>query len=338
MFRRLRRLKAARRAALAAAQDQPSFDADHLVATVVRCHHTLERARVRRDADMVDHVVTAGLREELRAVWKGAAPTLAADTVTAPDVRIVGIENTADPERARLVVEVRNAGGVSPFTGYARVGRELWTFRRDSGRWKLAAIASGAAGSHHFHEPLVGEAGDDPALAGAAAFELAADEAAADDRLADGLVAAADARRALAEMATLDERFAWHVVEHVVAATTAAWVEAVERGDPAPLRAHAAVHVAETLVTAPGGERIAMAGLVLRGLSPIRLRTNRAPAALTLAVTLRGRVAPGARSLAARRRPRTFTMRWRLVADRDRPGGWRLDAVSPGWLDEALGR
>ncbi len=37
------------------------------------------------------------------------------------------------------------------------------------------------------------------------------------------------------------------------------------------------------------------------------------------------------------RREREFALRWKLVADASRAGGWRLEAMSPHWLRDALG-
>jgi hypothetical protein len=135
-------------------------------------------------------------------------------------------------------------------------------------------------------------------------------------------VRVADARRALDEMALLDDRFAWHVITHVIASVVSAWRDACETGVEAPLLRVASPAAARALL----GDGIVVRGTSVVSVTPLKLR---APA-LFLEVRLRARFA------GSLRREREFGMRWRLVAEAERPGGWRLEAVLPRRLADAL--
>lgn len=341
LFKRRARLNAARVAASVAAQDERAFDADFVVGVALRCHQALERARASRDWRPLATVVAPGLLEQLRAGWSGRDPAMGPRTLQTPRVRVVSVENTRDPAAARCVVELGFEGGVSPLSGRLRPLRalEYWTFRRDDGRWKLAAIDAG----HHWDERLIADAADDPAMRSEAVFELAADDAVADAALASGLVAAdADVRSALADLALLDERFAWHVVVLAVERFAEAWTAASEHGVPDALLALASEPCARMLLHPPGAAGpVVVRGLQVVEVTPVTLRARAHPVSLTVAVTLRGRLAvrtPGGNRLVrgAGRRATTFTVRWKLMVDAQRPSGWRLDAVGPGWLDRAV--
>lgn len=235
---------------------------------MLRCFAALDA----RDLGRLERLLTAGLLPHVRATWAGRR-RLGAPVARVPEVRVVAVDAT------RFVAELRFSGGVSLWTGIAG-GKsvERWTFRRDEDRWKLAALHDSAL---------------DDGLAAAAAFELAAADGAPDEALVAGLTASRDVRVALRELAMLDERFAWHVIEHVVERTHAAWVESVELGRLDPLLVHASEPAARALLGRPSGP-------VFR-LDPLAVRGGR----LLLQVD---------------------SMRWKLVADSSRPGGWRLES------------
>ncbi|WP_147447517.1 hypothetical protein [Solirubrobacter pauli] len=345
MFRRRARLSAARVAASVAAQDERAFDADFVVGVALRCHQALERARASRDWRPLEAVIAPGLLEQLRAGWSVRNPAVGPRTLQTPRVRVVSVENTRDPTAARCVLELGFEGGVSPLSGQLRPLRalEYWTFRRDDGRWKLAAVDASRDAGHHWDERLIADAADDPAMRSEAVFELAADDAVDDPALASGLVSAgAGVRTALADLALVDERFAWHVVVLAVERCVGAWTAASEHGAPGPLLALASESCTKTLLHPPGAPGpVVVRALRVVDVAPVTLRARSHPVSLTVAVTLRGKLAvrtPDGNGLvrgSARRRT-TFTLRWRLAVDAQRPSGWRLDAVASGWLDRAV--
>jgi hypothetical protein len=245
-------------------------EAEHLTGVVLRCFAALDA----RDLPKLERLLTAGMLAEVKQAWAGRR-RVGLPTLRFPEVGIVGVDDS------RAVAELKFAGGVSPLTGVARRKEtERWTLRPDGDRWKLAALTGSAL---------------DDGLAAAAAFELAAADGAPDEALKAKLTGERDVRVALNDLAMLDERFAWHVIEHVVERLSAAWVDAAQLGRPDPLLVHASE-------TATG---------VLLGSAPVR-PTHVEPLAVR-----------GGRVLLA-----VDAMRWRLVADASRPGGWRLDAVS----------
>lgn len=149
-------------------------------------------------------------------------------------------------------------------------------------------------------------------------------------------------RSALGDLALLGERFAWHVIVLAVERCVAAWSAASEHGAPDPLLALASESSTKTLLHPPGTPGpVVVRALRVVEVAPVTLRARSHPVSLTVAVTLRGKLAvrtPDGSGLvrgSARRRT-TFTVRWRLVVDAQRPSGWRLDAVAAGWLDRAV--
>jgi hypothetical protein len=286
------------------------------------------------------------LLEQLRASWAGRNPATRPTTRQIPQVRIVSIVNAHDTSAARYVAELSFEGGVEPFTGVLRRGRtrELWTFRRNDGRWKLAAIDLARDASHHWEDPMIATAADDPAIHSKALFELAAADAVADETLATGLTrpAGSDTRHALADLALLDERFAWHLLEHVILRLVDAWMADAEQGSPDALLAIASQPSAATLLRPVDADsRAVVRALTVIDVTPLALRAHRSPVSLILAVTIRGmltlRASESGNVLAgSRRRKALFLLRCRLVLDAGRPSGWRVDTVAPTWLRDAL--
>ena len=119
------------------------LDADALVATAIRCHRELDRARVEGDADRLAPFVSPGLLTALAELWRGRSRGFGPASLRAPRVRLVTLVNAYDSALAWCTAEV-HADGVSPVTGMLRDRRrpEYWTFRRHQDRWKLSAIDS----------------------------------------------------------------------------------------------------------------------------------------------------------------------------------------------------
>jgi hypothetical protein len=244
------------------------------------------------------------------------------------------------------VVELGFEGGVSPLSGTLQLARalEYWTFRRDDGRWKLAAIDALLDAGHHWNERMIADAADDPAIVSEAVFELAAADAVADRALSSGLVRAdTDPRLALAELALVDERCSWHVILQVIDRVVDAWMAATEHGSPDALLPLTSDSCAQALLQPAGASgRVLVRALSVVDAAPVALRADSCPVSVMVAVTLRGKLAVRALESnrlvrASGRRKTTFDVRWKFVVDAQRHSGWRLEAAASSWLRDALG-
>lgn len=347
LFRRRDRVAAAVGAAAVAGADEWAFSEDHLVGVAMRCDRAIERARAARDIEQLARFVTPGLLQHLRVAWGRRDPAAGVGTVHTPTARLVTLANTRAEWGDRYVVEMAFVNGISPLSGRIRRAdaRELWTFLRADDRWLLAVIESARDGRHHWDDELLADDAADVAVAAEAAFELAEEDAVPAAALSAGLVGEddADPARAVAELALLDERFARHVIRRVLERGTAAWSSSTEHGSSAPLLQFGSLSFAQALLRPDGvSGAIAVQRLSIVDEAIVALDSTDDPVMLTVEVTFRGRVAEwaGAGHRLARgslRRNRTFALRWQLVVDDDRPGGWRLDAASPDWFTAAVG-
>jgi hypothetical protein len=339
MFKRRARLREARRAVAVAAAENPSFGEDRVRAVVLEIHRKLEAARAARDPGMLEPYLSRALVDEIRDAWRERNPAFASPDLDNPAVRVVGLVNAPGEARDRCVVEVTFHGGVSLFTGEGRSlrSRELWTLVRAGGRWRLGAIDTEKAGGRLSHELIAEEAGH-PSVAADAAFEVAADDRVAGAEGVGALTSVSDPREVLADLAMLDARFDWHVVEQAIGRIVDAWHAAARGGAASDLESMCSERAARALLAPDDDGRLVMRSLESVAAAPVAVHRRRR-VRLTVRVTLRGRVAVraswrkyGRVTRGSLRRASELTAIWTLAADDDGPGGWRLDFVEPGWL------
>jgi predicted lipid-binding transport protein (Tim44 family) len=345
---RQRRVEAA---AAEAAEDDPAFAADNVLATAKRLFLDIQKAWDDNDRVALRGLVGTDLLNEWerrlddfdRRGWRNHV-----EPQGEPNIEYVGLHHKGNPDTDRVIVRIQarlkdyvidSNGRHLRRTG--RLGettrtREYWTLARRGDHWVLQSIEQGAEGRHALDEQIVATPwADDRGMRDEALIEGAVAEAVPTgtkvSEVAD-LQFEGDAHSAANDLSLADGRFAPDVLEIAARRAVDGWAQAVD-GDDGALRAVATPQAAHELLY-PAGDRTR---LVVRGPHVNRIRivgldAAAEPPTMTIEVDLSGRryledrdttaVVAGSRSRAA-----SFTERWTLTLDGDAKQPWRITSV-----------
>ncbi len=351
---RAQRQRRVQLAAAEAAEEDPAFAPDHVLATATRLFTEIESAW---DAD--DRIRLRGLvAPDLLAEWERRLDDFErrgwrnrVQPLGEPTIEYVGLNHSGDPETDRVVVRIdarlkdyvvdrygRHLKRTGRLGETARM-REFWTLQRRGPHWVLASIEQAAEGSHALDEQIVATPwADERGLRDRALVEGAVAEAVPEGtkvaEVAD-LQYAGDAQAAANDLSLADGRFAPHVLEIAARRAVDAWAQAVD-GDDANLRRIATPQAAQELLYA--GDQSRRSRVVVRGPHVSRIRIVNLDAAsepptMTLEVDITGRRYLEDRDTAAvlsgsRSRATGFTERWTLSLTGNEQQPWRISAVA----------
>jgi predicted lipid-binding transport protein (Tim44 family) len=338
-------------AAAEAAEDDPAFAPENVLATAKQLFFDIEAAWDANDRLALRRLVAPDLLNEWerrlddfqRRGWRNHVEPLGE-----PGIEYVGLHHKGDPDTDRVTVRIQarlkdyvidSRGRHLKRSG--RLGettrmREYWTLARRGERWVLQSIEQGAEGSHALEEQVVAtpwadERGlrDEALIEGAVADGVPKGTTVAE--VAD-LQFEGDAHSAANDLSLADGRFAPDVLEIAARRAVDAWAQAVD-GDDGQLRKIATPQATHELLY-PAGDRTR---LVVRGPQVNRIRivgldAATEPPTMTVEVDLTGRryvedrdttaVVAGSRSRAA-----NFTERWTLTLNDDPKQPWRITSV-----------
>jgi predicted lipid-binding transport protein (Tim44 family) len=338
-------------AAAEAAEDDPAFAPENVLATAKQLFFDIETAWDANDRLALRRLVAPDLLNEWerrlddfqRRGWRNHVEPLGE-----PGIEYVGLHHKGDPDTDRVTVRIQarlkdyvidSRGRHLKRSG--RLGettrmREYWTLARRGERWVLQSIEQGAEGSHALEEQVVAtpwadERGlrDEALIEGAVADAVPKGTTVAE--VAD-LQFEGDAHSAANDLSLADGRFAPDVLEIAARRAVDAWAQAVD-GDDGQLRKIATPQATHELLY-PAGDRTR---LVVRGPQVNRIRivgldAATEPPTMTVEVDLTGRryvedrdttaVVAGSRSRAA-----NFTERWTLTLNDDPKQPWRITSV-----------
>lgn len=349
-----------RTAAAIAAQDDPAFAADQVIAYATRLWLDIQDAWEAGDGKRLKHLVGP----ELWAEWKRRLADLdrrgwhnRVEPMGAPRVEYVGLHHGADRAEDRVVVaiEARVRDYVITSTGerIARQGSssqvvdtfEYWTLaKRDPRRgseqtWILISIEEPTEGKHELTDPIiaapeydVGRLRDEALVEGAVAEAVPAGTNIAE--LAD-LEFEGDARQAANDLSVADARFAPDILEVVARRAVAAWAEAIDgnRHDLEHISDRQAVGELLHPGDPSGRTRVVVRGPHVRKIRIMSLDPKSDPPAMSLEVDLEGRryiedrdtraVLSGSRKHSAH-----FTEHWTMGLCDDEQQPWRIVSVA----------
>jgi predicted lipid-binding transport protein (Tim44 family) len=290
-----------------AAEDDPMFAADRVVADAEALFRAIQVAWDARDEGALRTMVGP----ELMTEWSRRLADFRSKgwhnrVYVHGDVRVeyVGIRNLAGQAEDRVVVRVSaltddwvldRSGSVVHLDGMTdrrAAIREFWTLAPRDGRWILQSIEQELEGEHQLQAPIVPEPVEDPRLADQALVEQAAE-----DRLSpQQIVELADvsfegsALTAAREMSLVDRRFDPGVVEAAARRIVAAWAEAVDGEDDALLEVADRDAVRDMLHPGDPSERsrLVVRGPRIDGIQVLAVDAGRVPALVTVAADIRG--------------------------------------------------
>lgn len=338
-------------AAAEAAEDDPAFAPENVLATAKRLFFDIETAWDANDRLALRRLVAPDLLDEWerrlddfqRRGWRNHVEPLGE-----PGIEYVGLHHKGDPDTDRVTVRIQARLKDYVIDSYGRhlkrsgrLGettriREYWTLARRGEHWVLQSIEQGAEGSHALEEQVVAtpwadERGlrDEALIEGAVADAVPKGTTVAE--VAD-LQFEGDAHSAANDLSLADGRFAPDVLEIAARRAVDAWAQAVD-GDDGQLRKIATPQATHELLY-PGDDRTR---LVVRGPQVNRIRivgldAAAEPPTMTVEVDLTGRryledrdttaVVAGSRS-----RSSSFTERWTLALNGDAKQPWRITSV-----------
>jgi predicted lipid-binding transport protein (Tim44 family) len=341
-------------AAAEAAEDDPEFAPEQVLATARRLFFDIQRAW-----DTEDRVQLRGLvAPELLAEWERRLDDFDrrgwsnhVQPIGEPTIEYVGLNHKGDQENDRVVVRidarlkdyvVDSYGRHLKRTG--RLGettrmREFWTLGRRGTHWVLLSIEQGAEGKHALDEQIVSTPwADEHAMHDEAMIEAAvADAVPTGTQIAEvaDLQFEGDAQSAANDLSLADGRFAPDVLEIAARRAVQAWAEAVD-GSDRNLRKIATPAATSDLLyagDASGRTRMVVRGPVVNRIRIVGLDAAATPPTMTVEVDLTGRryledrdttaVLAGSRS-----RSSSFTERWTMTLDGDQAQPWRITAVA----------
>ena len=341
-------------AAAEAAEDDPEFAPENVLATAEKLFFEIEKAW---DAD--DRVHLRGLvAPDLLAEWERRLDDFDrrgwrnhVEPIGRPKLEYVGLNHKGDSENDRVVVKIDARLKDYVIDSYGRhlkrtgrLGetsrmREFWTLGRRGPHWVLISIEQGAEGKHALDEQIVAtpwadERGmHDEAMVQAAVAD-AVPEGTKVSEVAD-LQFDGDAQSAANDLSLADGRFAPDVLEIAARRAVDAWAEAVD-GNDANLRKIATPEAAKELLyagDASGRTRMVVRGPHVNRIRIVGLDAGAQPPTMTIAVDLTGRryledrdttaVVAGSRSRAT-----SFTEHWTMTLDGDQNQPWRISSVA----------
>ncbi|HWH14771.1 MAG TPA: Tim44-like domain-containing protein, partial [Miltoncostaeaceae bacterium] len=317
--------------ALVAAEDDPAFAPDAVVAESKRLFTEIQAAWDARDEARLRAMVgddlmvewTRRLRDFHARGWHNRVEIQGHVLV-----EYVGLTNRAGTDEDRVVVRVsalahdyvQESDGdvvfVDGLESREAAIREYWTLARRDGRWFLLSIEGDLEGEHQLRAPIVADPLDDPRLADQAMVEVAAEGRVDAARIAElaPLSFEGDALTAARDMSLVDRRFDPGVIEVSARRVVAAWTEAVD-GDDAPLLAVAdAAAVREMLHPGDptGRTRLVVRRPEIRAITVLQVDPHARPATVVVRADMRG-------VWFVEDRDTTDVVR----GDRDRPGDFR---------------
>jgi predicted lipid-binding transport protein (Tim44 family) len=341
-------------AAAEAAEDDPEFAPENVLATAEKLFFEIEKAW-----DAEDRVHLRGLvAPDLLAEWERRLDDFDrrgwrnhVEPIGRPKLEYVGLNHKGDSENDRVVVKIDARLKDYVIDSYGRhlkrtgrLGetsrmREFWTLGRRGPHWVLISIEQGAEGKHALDEQIVAtpwadERGmHDEAMVQAAVAD-AVPEGTKVSEVAD-LQFDGDAQSAANDLSLADGRFAPDVLEIAARRAVDAWAEAVD-GNDANLRKIATPEAAKELLyagDASGRTRMVVRGPHVNRIRIVGLDAGAQPPTMTIAVDLTGRryledrdttaVVAGSRSRAT-----SFTEHWTMTLDGDQNQPWRISSVA----------
>jgi predicted lipid-binding transport protein (Tim44 family) len=358
---RRRRAKRARKVELAsaeAAEDDPDFAHDSVIASCDKLFRDVQWAWDAVDRGRLRQLVGPDLLVEWerrlddfdRKNWRNHV-----QVVGDVDVQYMGLVNRTDDADDRCVVRIdarlrdyvvnkqgkhiMQKGSTHEMTRL----REYWTLgKRADGGWMVLSIEQDLEGAHNLEDEIVASPwGDDQRLRDEALVE-----GAVADKVLDGYKVSdvadldfdGDARAAALDLSLADGRFAPDVLEAAVRAAVSGWTEAVDGEDDA-LLALAAPEAAQNLLypgNSGGKRRLVVRGARVRALRIVALDAAAEPPTMTVEVDVSGRRYVQDRDTAAvlsgdAERERDFTERWLMGLHGDDRNPWRIvDATAGG--------
>jgi predicted lipid-binding transport protein (Tim44 family) len=341
-------------AAAEAADEDPAYGADEIVASAQQLFSDIQQAWDAGDRRLLGVLAAPDLMVEWerrlddfdRRGWRNHVQLLGE-----PKVELVGLRHKGDPATDYVVVKidarmkdyvVDRHGRHLKRTG--RLGettriREFWTLQRPGNRWMLASIEQKAEGDHALDEQIVATAwGDDRGLRDEALVEGAvADAVPADTSVAEvaDLQYEGDAHAAALDLSLADGRFAPDVLEVAARRAVQGWARAID-GDDAALEAIATPEAVRELLYAgdtSGRIRVVVRGPAVNRIRVVHLDAGAQPPTMAIEVDLRGRRYIENRDTAAvlagsRTRQTSFTERWTLSLTDDPRQPWRITSVA----------
>jgi predicted lipid-binding transport protein (Tim44 family) len=337
-----------------AADEDPAYAADEIVASAVTLFTEIQHAWDADDRRRLSTLAGPDLMVEWnrrmddfdRRGWRNHVELLGA-----PSAELVGLTRKGDPDTDNVVVRidarmkdyvVDRRGRHLKRTG--RLGettriREFWTLQRPHGHWILASIEQSAEGKHTLDEQIVATAwGDERGLRDEALVEGAvADAVPADTKIAEvaDLQYDGDAHAAALDLSLADGRFAPDVLEVAARRAVQGWARAID-GDDGALRRVATADAARDLLYAgdtSGRVRVVVRGPVVNRIRVVHLDAAAEPPTMAIEIDLTGRRYIENRDTAAvlagsRTRETGFTERWTLSLTDDPQQPWRITSVA----------
>ncbi|MDO9409878.1 TIM44-like domain-containing protein [Patulibacter sp.] len=236
----------ARAGAVVAAEDDPDFDADGLVATATDLVVTVQTAWDARDREALGRLIGGDLLDEwVRRLddfdekkWHNRV-VLTGE----PEIRLITLVNRREDADDRVVFHLTlemDAWVDSPEGKKYATGKkgpsttlsEYWTMAKHRDEWRLVSIEGDVEGGHHLTSRNILDPAEDPELAAASRTEIATEDA--PTHSVAGFVSTSfrdDARAAALDLALVDDRWSPDVLRIAVDRAVAAWAVAVDGPD-----------------------------------------------------------------------------------------------------------
>jgi predicted lipid-binding transport protein (Tim44 family) len=341
-------------AAAEAADDDPAYAADEIVASAKQLFSDIQQAWDAGDRRLLSVLAAPELMVEWdrrlddfeRRGWRNHVQLLGE-----PKVELVGLTRKGDAASDNVVVRIdarmkdyvidrhgrhlKRSGRLGETT---RI-REFWTLQRPGQRWILASVEQKAEGDHTLDEQIVATAwADERGLRDEALVEGAvADAVPADIKVAEvaDLQYEGDAHAAALDLSLADGRFAPDVLEVAARRAVQGWARAID-GDDGALKAIATPDAVRELLYAgdtSGRIRVVVRGPVVNRIRVVHLDAGAEPPTMAIEVDLTGRRYIENRDTAAvlagsRTRQASFTERWTLSLTGDSQQPWRITSVA----------
>lgn len=355
-----KRERKVRAAAAVAAEDDPAFAADRVIADARSLWFDIQTAWDARDRRRLRQLVGS----ELWTEWSRRLADLdrkgwhnRVEPMSAPKVEYVGLHHGADRAEDRVVVAIEarvrdyvvtSAGERITRTGSSSMvvdSFEYWTLakrdRRSAAKqeWILVSIEEPAEGAHELTDEIiaapeyeVGKMRDESLVEGAVAEAVPKGTNIAE--LAD-LEFAGDARQAANDLSLVDARFAPDILEVTARRAADAWAKAVD-GERCDLERISDRRIVDELLHPgdPSGKtRLVVRGPQVRKIRIVSLEPKSDPPSMQLEIELEGRryiedrdtraVLSGSRARRAR-----FVERWTMGLSDDKDQPWRIISVA----------
>jgi predicted lipid-binding transport protein (Tim44 family) len=337
-----------------AADEDPEFAADQIVANAAKLFAEIQQAWDADDRRQLGTLAAPALMVEWdrrlddfdRRGWRNHVQILGQ-----PKIELVGLTRTGDPATDNVVVRVdarmkdfvidrfgRHLKRTGRLGETTRI-REFWTLQRPHGRWVLASIEDGKEGKHALEEQIVATPwADERGLRDEALVEGAvADAVPADTKIAEvaDLQYEGDAHTAALDLSLADGRFAPDVLEVAARRAVAGWARAID-GDDGALRTIATPEATRELLYAgdtSGRVRVVVRGPVVNRIRVVHLDAGAEPPTMTIEVDLTGRRYIQNRDTAAvlagsQTRKTSFTERWTLSLSGVQAQPWLITSVA----------